>query len=98
MVWAEPVTGSSSMPDWGKKQRETKSDSSPGAVTTTPLAGTVARSLKSGWSAVTDRGIVKDDHIVKWAFEQGVRRDAQGVENGGQRSRVHGLGGARREI
>ena len=47
-VWAEPVTGSSSIPMPGAKKRETKSISPPGAVTISPRAFSSAIAAKSG--------------------------------------------------
>ena len=45
---ADPVTGSSSIPDCGAKKRETKSTCVPGAVTIRPLALSFEMILKSG--------------------------------------------------
>jgi hypothetical protein len=49
---AEPVTGSSSIPDCGARKRDTKSTPAVDArlVTITPRAGTVCRRLRSGSS------------------------------------------------
>src|SRR5690349_825865 len=42
VVCADPVTGSSSIPDCGAKNLDTKSTCDPRAVAITPLAGSVA--------------------------------------------------------
>ena len=51
-VWADPVTGSSSTPVDGKKHRDTKSQSSPGAVTINPLALISLSIEKSGFKPI----------------------------------------------
>jgi hypothetical protein len=57
MQWADPVTGSSGMPDWGAKKRETKSHASPAAVTITPRVSSKASSVMSGSSARTSASL-----------------------------------------
>ncbi len=53
MQCAEPVTGSSGILERGAKKRETKSQSSPGAVTITPRVSSVSTLAMSGASAAT---------------------------------------------
>ena len=63
MVWATPVTGSSSTPSQGAKNRDTKSTPgpAPGAVTATPMTppgrDTLPSAPKSGRTARTSASV-----------------------------------------
>ena len=57
--WAEPVTGSSLMPTFGPKKRETKSESLPGAVTIIPLCGNFFNNSKFGEIALISSWVLK---------------------------------------
>ena len=59
MQCAEPVTGSSGMPRDGTKNRETKSQSRPGAVAITAMWSRAATLAMSGFRARTSSSVSK---------------------------------------
>jgi len=57
VVWADPVTGSSSTPVAGKKQRETKSQFCPSAETIKPRAESCFNFSKSIFKLATSSSL-----------------------------------------